>query len=70
MVLALPLFIAYLAMIVVVAVYAKRTGRSALWAIFLSLVLTPIISLIMLRGDEAKKRRIAAQEISKEKSHA
>lgn len=58
MILIVPLFFAYLAMFAVVGLKAKRMGRSALWWLFLSLVLTPIITLIMLRGDAVKARKI------------
>ncbi|KCV34989.1 hypothetical protein L489_5524 [Bordetella bronchiseptica 00-P-2730] len=58
MILIVPLFFAYLAMFAVVGIKAKRMGRSALWWLFLSLVLTPIITFIMLRGDQVKARRI------------
>jgi hypothetical protein len=51
------LAIAYLTTIPVVAIYAKRTGRSAMWWIFLSLTLTPFVAFIMLRGGELEKRR-------------
>jgi hypothetical membrane protein len=51
------LAITYLAMFPIMAIYAKRTGRSALWWIFLSLTLTPFIAFIMLRGGELEKRR-------------
>jgi len=57
-IIVLPLFIAYMAMFAVVGIKAKRMGRSALWWLFLSLVLTPIITFIMLRGDAVKVRRI------------
>lgn len=49
--------IAYLLMFVVIAIYAKRVGRSTLWWLFLSLVLTPFIASIMLRGSELQKQR-------------
>lgn len=58
MILIVLLFFAYLAMFAVVGLKAKRMGRSALWWLFLSLVLTPIITFIMLRGDEVKARRM------------
>ncbi|WP_454693202.1 hypothetical protein [Achromobacter aegrifaciens] len=58
MIVIVPLFFVYLAMFAVVGLKAKRMGRSALWWLFLSLVLTPIITFIMLRGNELKARRI------------
>lgn len=57
MILIVPLLLAYLAMFVVVGTKAKRMGRKASWWLLLSLVLTPIITFIMLRGDEVKARR-------------
>lgn len=45
----------YLGMFVVIGIYAKRTGRSAIWWIFLSLTLTPFIALIFLRGNELQR---------------
>lgn len=58
MIVIVPLFFVYLALFAVVGLKAKRMGRSALWWLFLSLVLTPIITFIMLRGNELKARRI------------
>lgn len=49
--------IAYVTMFVVIAIYSKRVGRSALWWLFVSLVLTPFIAFIMLRGGELQKQR-------------
>lgn len=61
MILIVPLLFAYLAMFAVVGLKAKRMGRSALWWLFLSLVLSPIVTFIMLRGEEAKARRTQKQ---------
>ncbi|AOX99265.1 hypothetical protein [Jeongeupia sp. USM3] len=51
------LAIIYLLMFVVIAIYAKRTGRSALGWLLLSLILTPFIALIILRGNALQKQR-------------
>jgi hypothetical protein len=50
--------IAYLAMFVVTIIYAKRAGRSSLWWLLVSLMLTPFIAFILLRGGELQKQRV------------
>lgn len=51
----------YFAMFFVVAVYASRNNKSAALWIFISLALTPFISLIILRGNIIQERRKANQ---------
>ncbi|MBB2775756.1 UNVERIFIED_ORG: preprotein translocase subunit SecG [Comamonas terrigena] len=55
------LAVIYFALFFVVAVYASRNNKSATLWIFISLTLTPFISLIILRGNIIQERQKANQ---------
>lgn len=55
------LAVIYFALFFVVAIYANRNNKSAALWIFISLTLTPFISLIILRGNIIQEHRKANQ---------
>lgn len=55
------LAIIYFTLFFLVAVYANRNNKSAILWIFISLTLTPFISLIILRGNIIQERQKANQ---------